>query len=393
MKILIAGAGTAGLASAALLARNGHEVCVIEAFSALAPVGAGLLIQPSGQHVLKTLGVLASLQHCGSRIDALHGHDRSWRRVLDLDYRDIHSAGLGLHRAHLAETLYQAARSAGASFIWGDVITAFRQDAVGVTVSQLSGNERRADVLVIANGARSQLRGQMAIPYRSTPYPWGALWAICEADDWPSPTILGQVYDGPRKMLGVLPTGQHPVTGRACYSLFWSLPRQEFPQWQTRPFAEWLAELAAYWPALAPLLHSLQREQVAWAEYRDVVMPHWHDGRVVIIGDAAHAMSPQLGQGANLALIDAQCLAQVLMQPRSVTAALADYSVMRKPHLRYYQRASRWLTPLYQSHLPLGTLRDWGTQLSRRLPFMYRQALATLTGHKAGLFSRFEFDN
>lgn len=392
---LIVGAGTAGLASATFLARAGHHVTVFETVPELAPVGAGLLIQPSGQQVLQALGIVESLSQLGSRIDALHGYNLSKRRVLDLDYRHLLDdvRGLGIHRAHLAEALYQSALDAGVSFRFGQPVQQLDQTEHDVGIQLSSGETLRADALILANGTRSSLRQQLPIPHRAAIYPWGALWAICQSDDWHATNILEQAYDGPRRMLGALPSGVHPVTGTPCYSLFWSLPRAAYADWQQQPFSHWLDEVQRYWPAVQPLLTNLQREHVAWAEYSDVVMSRWHHGRVLCIGDAAHAMSPQLGQGANLALIDAYCLASSVGNAATLPQAFALYSKRRKAQLAYYQRASRWLTPLYQSQLPVGFLRDLGTRITRRVPLLYQQALDTLAGYKAGLLARHQIDD
>ena len=120
------------------------------------------------------------------------------------------------------------------------------------------------------------------------------------------------------------------------------------------------------------------------AQYADVRMQHWHHENILVIGDAAHAMSPQLGQGANMALVDAWHAAQCLARSSHVASAWADYSQKRAAHIRYYQMASRAMTPLYQSHYPVGFLRDLGTSLTRRIPTLHRQTLLTLSGAKQG---------
>lgn len=95
-------------------------------------------------------------------------------------------------------------------------------------------------------------------------------------------------------------------------------------------------------PPSEPVLdHISSFEQLTFASYADVKMPHWHFQRAVCLGDCAHATSPQLGQGANLALIDALVLARCLASNQDVTQALSAYSRERRDHLRYYQAASR----------------------------------------------------
>jgi len=97
-------------------------------------------------------------------------------------------------------------------------------------------------------------------------------------------------------------------------------------------------------------------EQVLCARYGDVRMSRWHGENLIVLGDAAHAMSPQLGQGVNLALVDAACLADCLAE-RPLPEALREFGRRRWMTLRYYQNATRWLTPWFQSD------QEWLTPL------------------------------
>src|SRR4029077_14505030 len=108
------------------------------------------------------------------------------------------------------------------------------------------------------------------------------------------------------------------------------------------------------------------------ASYYDVSMPRWHaslrsrGAGLVLLGDCAHATSPQLGQGCNLALCDAAALADALAEtsgaPTDVAAALDAYTHARRAHLDFYQLATRALTPVFQSdYTPLGFARDYLT--------------------------------
>lgn len=129
-------------------------------------------------------------------------------------------------------------------------------------------------------------------------------------------------------------------------------------------------------------------DQIAMAAYHDVCMKQWHGDRIAILGDAAHALSPQLGQGVNLALMDAAALADALTEERSLTDALASYSNRRRRHLAFYQSATRWTTPFFQSDLlPLGWLRDAVFPIINAIPPLRRQMTATMAGGKTGPFS------
>ncbi len=108
----------------------------------------------------------------------------------------------------------------------------------------------------------------------------------------------------------------------------------------------WDAE--SLWPEIRPLLDQFSaREDLTMASYRDVVLKTFVQGNLVVIGDAAHCTSPQLGQGANLALVDALILSTCINDCETVGYALKQYNKARSNHIRFYQIASRWLTPFF----------------------------------------------
>ncbi len=391
--VAIAGAGMAGLAAAILLARHGMAVTLFDQVPDPTPVGAGLLLQPSGQAVLERLGLLAAVREQAAPVASLQGFVED-RRVLDLHYQHLNPDwhGLGIHRASLHRVLWQAAQAAGVRFELGRAVTEFFTLPHCVLVQhRVTGGPLQQDdfsALIIANGTRSQLRTSLPVRLSHQPYPWGAYWAVLERDDWPFPDVLMQRYRGAHIMLGILPSGRHPQTGRTCYSLFWSVPRRKFTDFRRQGLDGLLAAVKPVWPEVAEWL-SAANPEIAIAEYADVRLSPWQHQRVVVIGDAAHAMSPQLGQGANMALIDAWILVQEMTHPSApggIPAALQRYSKRRAAHIAYYQMTSRIMTPLYQSHWPLGWLRDAGTRLGRNIGPVYRQYLHTLCGAKQGNF-------
>ncbi len=411
-QFVIAGAGIAGLASAIWLTRQGHQVSVYEQVLDPTPVGAGLLLQPSGQAMLHKMGLLEAVREKAAVVHSLEGYTGHWK-TLDLHYQfgQVDWHGLGIHRANLHQILWQCAQSVGVAIHLGNGIKEFSQTSHGVKIEHQQGTVQ-ADGLIIANGTRSSLRDQLDISHIHKPYPWGAYWAVLESADWPFPHILMQRYCGANHMLGVLPTGINPASGKICYSLFWSLPKTSFADFREAGMPQLIASIRAIWPEVAEWLALAPEAAIAIAEYADIRLARYHQQNVVVLGDAAHAMSPQLGQGANMALIDAMVLADCVAQgvaqcvalgeqekterynhntqcapdKSSLASAFASYSQRRRKHIAYYQMASRIMTPLYQSHYPLGWLRDMGTVAGRHLPMMYRQYLLTLCGAKQGIF-------
>jgi len=124
------------------------------------------------------------------------------------------------------------------------------------------------------------------------------------------------------------------------------------------------------------------------AGYHDVVVRRVSSGRVALLGDCAHAMSPQLGQGANLALLDAAAIDRALTDSPDIASALRAYDAARRASTRYYQFASRWLTPVFQSGMDwISPLRDRLLPIGLRVPIGRSMALTSLVGVRRGLFS------
>ncbi|MEO6419235.1 MAG: NAD(P)/FAD-dependent oxidoreductase, partial [Polyangiaceae bacterium] len=244
------------------------------------------------------------------------------------------------------------------------------------------------DLVVVADGARSHLRDGASQHKSATPYPWGALWFIGKDPENFFGGELHQIVEGPQRMLGFLPTGLGPGDGATpLVSLFWSLRADLFPQWQRDGLGAWKDVIRGYAPHAEPLLEQIvDPQQITFAGYHDVVMDPWNTRNVVFIGDAAHATSPQLGQGCNLALYDAMILSDCVSELPFLPSALDEYSRRRKDHLAFYQFATRWLTPFFQSDYDLlGTLRDVLMGPMCRIPFVRREMVRSMTGTKAGM--------
>ncbi len=396
-RIAVVGGGVAGCATAILLRRQGHAVTLFEAVDDPRPVGAGLLLQPTGQAVLQRLGLLDDVLAHGAPVQRLFGDNAAGRTVLNMSYGRFAPGcfGLGIQRGTLFGLLWRHMAAAGTTVRLGTPVAGLAQDADGVTLSNATGDTLgRFDALVLANGSFSTLRAGMAVPQSQTPFPWGALWAVLPEPKDFAAVELRQRFRSAREMVGLMPVGRAldaPAGQPRGMNFFWSLPLADVPAWREAPLADWKARVCALMPMCAPLLEAVTaHEQLRVARYADVWMEQWHDGRVVAIGDCGHGMSPQLGQGANMALIDAWVLAHCV---RGASAdgradwagAFARYSDERRAHLRFYQRSSVALTPLFQSHQRFAPIfRDLFFGLPGRLSWVHHHSIAALAGLKTG---------
>ena len=388
LHIAIVGYGTAGQAAAILLSRDGHRVEVFERAAQLGPVGAGLLLQPTGLAVLWEMGLLeAALAH-GRRIRRLYGETPAGRAVMDMRYAglDARLFGLGMQRGALFALLKQAC-SADEAVRCGVRIVSI--DDGGRRLRDDNGHEHEPyDLVLAADGSASTLRAAVGKPRYDQPYPWGALWCLLPQGDWQHADELRQRYVAARKMIGLLPVGTRPDDATPRVSFFWSLPTADFEAWSARGLAAWLQEVAALWPqAHACMSDVTQSALLARASYRDAVLDRWHRNRLVLIGDAAHAMSPQLGQGVNMALMDALAMRDALRAEGEVDAAIRRYQRERRAHVRIYQFWSRWLTPLFQSERDfVARCRDIAFVPLGKLPGGRGMMLRVLSGTQRGWF-------
>jgi 2-polyprenyl-6-methoxyphenol hydroxylase-like FAD-dependent oxidoreductase len=361
MKVAIIGAGIGGLALAALLAADGHQIEIFDQFDSPRPVGSGLVIQPIGLAVLDLCGAGEAARASGQRIARMLGHEAQHaRRILDLRYDRLdrpEAQGLAIHRASLHAALLAAVAGRGIHITTSADVTAAPLVADQRRVVLRSGESLGPfDLVVDASGAGSALS-----PLKARALPYGAIWGTVP---WPKDSALPrdqltQRYLRAAKMAGVLPLGRVPGLEGLQTAVFWSMPVEKLGQWASVPLEVWKSEAKALWPEFAPFLQGItQTAQMTPARYSHGALARPFAPALAYIGDAAHRASPQLGQGANMALLDALALQRALMRA-PLDEALPLYAQMRRWHVRLYQLISAAFTPQYQSgSRVLPTLRD-----------------------------------
>jgi 2-polyprenyl-6-methoxyphenol hydroxylase-like FAD-dependent oxidoreductase len=359
-----------------LLARDGHRVTIFERFDAAAPIGSGLMIQPTGLAVLRALGLDRALIACSARIHRLFGQ-AGGRTVLDVGYGTLGRPGLcgfGVHRATLFAVLHDAVTAAGIPI----------ETARAITGSTVMGGDRRAldfrdgsrspafDLIVDALGTRTPLAPPCGRALR-----YGALWASLDRVDGFAIDTLEQRYRRADVMVGVLPIGRPPGASSERTAFFWSIRADRVEPWREAGLEAWKDDVRTLWPATARLLDQIvDPEQLTFARYAHRTLPRPIETAMIHIGDAWHSASPQLGQGANMALLDAFALAKGLREGTDVAAGIARAVAMRRRHVRLYQGLTALFTPVYQSDsrvLPLVRDRIVGP-LSRLRPANHIQA-------------------
>lgn len=389
--IAVVGAGPAGLSAALMLARQGRKVVVFERFDEPRPVGAGFMLQPTGLQVLDELGLGPAIAGLGQPVHRLFGREaRRGRIVLDVRYDALKGArpALGVLRAAVFQTLYDACLAESIDFRPSQEIVA----ADDGRLTDVRGRDLgRFDLVVDASGARSAIaRG---LPCRGPTgvrrdLVWGALWTTVP---WPGADFddgaLEQVYRSADRMIGVLPSGRRssgmgPDTSDRTATFFWSLKADDHGRWKSEGLDAWKAEVLSLWPRTDPVLEAItDPETLTLARYGHHTLTRPVGPKLAVIGDAAHSTSPQLGQGVNMALLDARALALALDAAPDLDAALSAYARTRRLHLALYQALSLVFTPFYQADgRLLPWVRDHILGKVARLPFADRLLAATVSG-------------
>jgi salicylate hydroxylase len=360
LRVAVIGGGIGGLTAARALSRGGFEVSVFEAAPELREIGAGVALGPNAMKALRSLGLEDAVRAVAGR--TRRQLLRSWRsgRVISAVERSqqaerFGAAACNVHRADLLDVL--AASVPDAAVTLGARASAVEADG-GVTCARFEdGRLAEADVLVGADGIHSVVRASLfgadaprftgKVCYRSV-IPVGAVsGAPPDPDD--------AVWLGPRGAIVVYRVRRDELINVVCHHDDADYAHES---WIAEcEAAEVLERYRGWHESLGRLLGGGER-WYKWALYDRDPIPHWSQGRVTLLGDAAHPMLPYLGQGAGQTIEDACVLAGALATgPDDPAAALARYERARRPRASAVVLASRERGASNHLTSPLATLR------------------------------------
>jgi FAD-dependent urate hydroxylase len=346
LDIAIVGYGIAGIAAAIHLRRSGHRITHFERNDPPTACGAGMLLHPAAMRQLDKLGVLAAAIERGAPVRRICAQTIHGRSLMDIDYSDVVDGqfGLGIQRGTLHRLLSSADPGRDLA-LGGREIVSVEPETGYVTEHIRHGP---FDLIVVADGAQSLLRNQICgstlQDHRASS---AALVALLDDPQRLAADRLMQYFDSTRH-LSIWPVGSAFIGDHFRCGIAISVSLSDAAAF--RDEGRWRTLLTHLCPGLRTLVNdSAVDTTLRIFTYRDVELTRSCVGRVAIIGDAAHCMSPQLGTGAQLAMEDAETLANVMELHNDVGAALRAFMRIRTPRLRRHQLASRWLTPLFQS--------------------------------------------
>lgn len=335
MRIAIAGGGIGGLTAAVALLRQGFAVDVYEATPAFANIGAGVTLAPNAMVAYRHLGLCDAIAersvepvrqsvHHWQDARTLLAHERGdhMRRLYGAPY-------LYTHRADLHEILAAAVRAAGGAIHLASPVAGAVADARGATLTLADGRTAAADLIVAADGVKSRIRGMLDraephftghVAFRAVVPPGDALRAFADAP--------GMVL-GPGRMVVF-----YPLRGGSLLNIVFFARQSGWERegWTIPAARAELRGIFAGWcaPVQAMIDGADETQLFKWAINARSALPTWSIGnRITLLGDAAHAMTPFLGQGASSAIEDGVVLARALAAAGDIAEGLARYEAAR----------------------------------------------------------------
>jgi 2-polyprenyl-6-methoxyphenol hydroxylase-like FAD-dependent oxidoreductase len=340
-RALIVGAGIGGLAAYTSLAQAGTRADVIERADGVDVYGVGIVQPANSLRVLKRLGVLEEILDTGWAFDDWLFFDHKENLVVEVPSRlgkgeDGVPAEVGLMRPELHRVLIEAAEREGARVRYGTTVADLEQEGERVAVQFTDGSSADYDLVIAFDGIRSEMRRRLFGDGHEPLYTGAAVWRV-GAPRLPEVT-RGGIYQSPIRKAGRTPLGEDKMY------LLLVTEEPEGVRYAKADLVELMRErLEEFGGTIGEIRDGMNAEsEVVYSPLSEVLLPTpWHQGRVVLGGDAAHACVPHLNQGAAMAIEDAATLADELVAGDSVEVALAAYSARRYPRVKLAQKASR----------------------------------------------------
>jgi len=327
--VLIVGGGAAGCAAAILFARDGAAVDLIEIKPDLAALGSGITVQGNALRVLRQLGVWDEVAAAGYAFNTVGL--RAPDGTLLVEMQDARTGGpdlpatVGMYRPALARILTDAAAAAGAKLRYATTVRSLAQDDGGVDVAFSDGTGSRYDLVIGADGVRSQVRSLLGIELETRPTGMG-IWRVFTSRP-ASVTRTDLYYRGACYIAGYCPTADDSLYAYLVESV------QDRTQLTPEAKLEVMRELASHYHGPWDDIRAVMTDPgtINYTRFESHLLPPpWNRGRVVLIGDAVHTCPPTIAQGAAMALEDAAVLADVLLAADRLDQAAFDAFTARR---------------------------------------------------------------
>jgi 2-polyprenyl-6-methoxyphenol hydroxylase-like FAD-dependent oxidoreductase len=349
MKIAIIGGGITGLTTALALRKMGMSAQVFERAPQLAEVGAGIWMQPNALKVLDWLEIGDNVRAAGmplSEVEVTDPHLRPFRNTESETLQDEKGRQIiSIHRARLQQILFEALPEDWVHL--GQTYQSHEAHAKGVRI-QLEEREVQSDLLLAADGIQSRVRQQL-FPDSRTRYAGQTCWRGISAMRLPE-ELLGKGREAWGK------TGRFGFANVSPDEVYWFAVVKAPQGGRDRPGElreKLLAIFQPFHPLIQQIISQTPLDRILRNDNSDLKrLPGWHRGRTCLLGDASHATTPNMGQGACQGIEDAFYLSQMLSRHPDPRQAFAAFEQARRPKVDYIVNNSWRFGQL--AHSPLG---------------------------------------
>jgi 2-polyprenyl-6-methoxyphenol hydroxylase-like FAD-dependent oxidoreductase len=349
-RIGIAGAGPAGLVAALAARRLGVEATVYAQAPNFERVGGGILVHSNGLRVLAALGLVEALEARGRTTQVMRVETAEGRVLSTFDYRKLDipfNRAMICLRHTLQEVLVDAALAEGVDVRFSRRCAGATSDGDGARLRFDDGGEERFDAVLACDGINSRVREALGLETRRKVVGEAYLRGVAPLAV-ANPTIR-EVWGSRGRRFGICPLDDAHVY------FFCNAPLGRWRETLDGGIADFVASWRDFNADAVTILSAVPDwTRVNYSELNEVVLDRWYDGRVFLVGDAAHAMTPNLGQGANSAMVDALVLVRLLAR-EPVERVGPAYEAVRKRFVTRIQDASR----------QIGEIAAWGAFFSR----------------------------
>ena len=337
LSTLVVGGGIGGLSLARELALRKLPVTVLEKAPRIAPVGAGIIMNPNAMHVLERNGLAQGLRAQSWPYLQRETCNRRGRTLALRDYGPLYETGklargALVHRAHLHDVLFGGVPEGVVHF--GAAVRQISFSSNGISVKTEAGETFEADVLVGADGIHSTVRRHLFGEVE--PIYMGYRSHRMVLDNNAGIECFTELQ-GQGQRIGLVPI----APGRIYIWTTFNSPPEPAPQLASADaFRAMFAQFTD--PRVVKLFSQIRSpDEIITTDVEELRQERWHEGRAVLLGDAVHAMTPNIGQGAGMAMEDAAVLAEELASSSDVEASLKNYVRRRKPRVDTIVRVSR----------------------------------------------------
>jgi 2-polyprenyl-6-methoxyphenol hydroxylase-like FAD-dependent oxidoreductase len=382
MRIAIVGAGPAGLSSALAARKLGMEPLVFEQAHDFKPIGGGILIHSNGLRALDALGVYRGFEDRMNSVQRLLSVTPRGKVIGSIDYADLaipFNRCAVVMRYDLQEHLLNEAIAAGIKVEFGQRLMGLAITDRGAELEFESGAGCEAEVVLACDGYRSATRTAAGIPAKVIDIKEAYLRGIAERPT--DAASIRELWGTDGRRFGIC-----PLPGDRTY-FFCTAPTGAWDETRSSRLEQWIEGWRPFGDEVVGLLNSVPDwTRVNYDELHEVRLGEWSKPPVFAVGDAAHAMTPNLGQGANSAMVDALVVMRLLAEAADAGASLQQvasrYEAVRQTFVARLQSMGRQMGSLASMKSPVArTARDTGLVAMQCVPALMKRTALTAVGY------------